>query len=60
MTANKSIEIGGTTVSPGTRVNIDLPVADLYTSTSLNMPVQVICGRKAGPVLFVSAAIHGD
>jgi len=60
MTANKSIKIGGTTVSPGTRVNIDLPVADLYTSTKLSMPVQVICGRKAGPVLFVSAAIHGD
>jgi hypothetical protein len=60
MTANKSIEIGGTTIKPGTRVNVDLPVADLYTSTSLHMPVQVICGRKAGPVLFVSAAIHGD
>ena len=60
MTANKPIEIGGTTVKPGTRVNVDLPVADLYTSTSLHMPVQVICGRKAGPVLFVSAAIHGD
>lgn len=60
MTANKAIEIGGTTIKPGTRINVDLPVADLYTSTSLNMPVQVICGRKAGPVLFVSAAIHGD
>ncbi len=60
MTANKSIQIGGTTIKPGTRVNVDLPVADLYTSTSLHMPVQVICGRKAGPVLFVSAAIHGD
>jgi predicted deacylase len=24
------------------------------------MPVKVICGRKAGPVLFVSAAVHGD
>lgn len=60
MGANKSIEIGGTTVSPGTRVNVELPVADLYTSTSLNMPVQVVCGRKAGPVLFVSAAVHGD
>jgi hypothetical protein len=60
MTANKTIEIGGTTIKPGTRVNVDLPVADLYTSTSLHMPVQVICGRKAGPVLFVSAAIHGD
>ncbi|NNC57886.1 MAG: succinylglutamate desuccinylase/aspartoacylase family protein [Woeseiaceae bacterium] len=60
MAANKSIKIGGTTISPGTRVNVELPVADLYTSTSLSMPVQVICGRSAGPVLFVSAAIHGD
>jgi predicted deacylase len=24
------------------------------------MPVKVVCGRKEGPVLFVSAAIHGD
>jgi len=60
MTANSAIKIGGVTVKPGTQVNIDLPVADLYTSTSLHMPVHVICGRRAGPVLFVSAAIHGD
>lgn len=60
MAANEAIEIYGTTVQPGTRVNVDVPVADLYTSTSLSMPVQVICGRKPGPVLFVSAAIHGD
>ena len=60
MVNNTSIEIGGTTISPGQRVTVDLPVADLYTSTSLHMPVQVICGRKPGPVLFVSAAIHGD
>lgn len=60
MAHNQPIEIGGTTVSPGTRVTVNLPVADLYTSTSLHMPVQVVCGKKAGPVLFVSAAIHGD
>lgn len=60
MVKNKPIEIGGSIVEPGERLNIDLPVADLYTSTSLNMPVQVICGRSAGPVLFVSAAVHGD
>jgi hypothetical protein len=24
------------------------------------MPVEVICGRKPGPVMFVSAAVHGD
>lgn len=60
MTANKPIEIGGVAVAPGKRARIDLPVADLYTSTSLHMPVQVFCGRKSGPVLFVSAAVHGD
>ena len=60
MTANRSITIGDSTIKPGERVNVNLPVADLYTSTSLHMPVQVICGRKDGPVLFVSAAVHGD
>ena len=60
MASSKAIKIGGVTVEPGQRANIDLPVADLYTSTSLHMPVQVVVGRQAGPVLFVCAAIHGD
>ena len=59
-TTNKPIVIGDTKINPGERVNVSLPVADLYTSTSLSMPVKVICGRQAGPVFFVSAAIHGD
>lgn len=57
---NSAITIGETTVVPGQRVNLTLPVADLYTGTSLGMPVSVICGKQSGPVLFVSAAIHGD
>ncbi|MDX1515197.1 MAG: M14 family metallopeptidase [Woeseiaceae bacterium] len=57
---NKSVKIGDTEVKPGTRVSIQLPVADLYTGTSLSMPVRVVCGRRKGPVLVVSAAIHGD
>lgn len=60
MATNNPIEIGGTLVKPGQRVKVDLPIADLYTSTSLHMPVQIICGRRSGPVLFVSAAVHGD
>ena len=60
MTRNREITIGNTIVQPGRRAEIMLPVADLYTATSLAMPVQVISGRKEGPVLFVSAAIHGD
>lgn len=57
---NKPISINGITVSPGEKASIQLPVADLYTATSLSMPVQVICGRRPGPVLLVSAAVHGD
>ena len=46
--------VGTTTIRPGERVTVDLPVADLYTSTSLNMPIKIIRGRLPGPVLFVS------
>ena len=60
MALNSPITIGDHLVKPGQRVNISLPVADLYTSTPLSMPLQVICGRRPGPVMFVSAAIHGD
>ena len=60
MTANKSVTIGEHTINCGERISVSLPVADLYTATSLSMPVKVISGRKAGPVLFISAAIHGD
>lgn len=60
MAANAPLTIGEYTINPGERINVSLPIADLYTSTSLSMPVKVISGRKSGPVLFVSAAIHGD
>ncbi|MEM1412554.1 MAG: succinylglutamate desuccinylase/aspartoacylase family protein [Pseudomonadota bacterium] len=60
MTANRAITVGGVRVRPGERKNVDLPIADLYTTTSLHMPLQVICGRQAGPTAFVSAAVHGD
>jgi len=57
---NTPITIGGITVEPGNRQYIDLPLPPLYTHTSVSMPVHVICGKNAGPTLFVSAAIHGD
>ncbi|MEM6639334.1 MAG: succinylglutamate desuccinylase/aspartoacylase family protein [Pseudomonadota bacterium] len=54
------IVVAGTSVKAGQRLTIDLSVADLYTHSSLPMPVQVIHGRRDGPVLFVTAAVHGD
>lgn len=52
--------IGGVEIPPGERRTIDIPVARLPTAAGLSMPVHVVRGKKAGPTLFVSAAIHGD
>jgi predicted deacylase len=60
VTVNRSIVIGETEIRPGQRASVSLPIANLYTATSLNMPVQVLCGKRPGPVLFISAAVHGD
>lgn len=53
-------QINGTTVQAGSRAKVELPLAQLYTQTPLNVPIHVVHGRHPGPVLLVSAAIHGD
>ena len=56
----KPFEFGGITVKPGERATAALPMARLYTNNEMTLPVQVVHGRSSGPVLFVSAAVHGD
>ncbi len=60
MTKNKPFEIGGFSIPAGTRQTIDLPVSLTSDHTQVSLPVHVIHGRRPGPVIFVSAAIHGD
>lgn len=57
---NDEFKIGGEIIKTGTRTVIELPLPPLYTHTPMTMPVHVIRGKKDGPRLFVSAAIHGD
>ncbi|MFT7496163.1 MAG: putative deacylase [Urechidicola sp.] len=54
------IEIAGVSIKPGSRQSIDIPLPSFYTHSSVNMPIHVVHGRKPGPVLLVTAAIHGD
>lgn len=54
------IEIAGVSIKPGSRQSIDIPLPSFYTHSSVNMPVHVVHGRQPGPVLLVTAAIHGD
>lgn len=53
-------EIGGVSVKRGQRKQIELHVAKLFDQTDVIIPVEVIRGKVDGPVMFVSAAIHGD
>jgi len=41
-------------------MTIDLPATMFYTHAPITLPVHVICGKKPGPHLFLTAAIHGD
>lgn len=56
----EAFRIGAHTVEAGTRATIDLPVSVLSDHTPVTMSVQVVHGRRPGPALFVSAAVHGD
>nr|WP_299245494.1 succinylglutamate desuccinylase/aspartoacylase family protein [uncultured Halomonas sp.] len=58
--ARSSFELAGVHVAPGTRTQIDVPIAKLYTHAPLHIPVEVVHGRQPGPVLLVCSAIHGD
>ena len=57
---NKAFKIGGETIKPGEKKLLELPLPGLYSHSNIHMPVHVMCGREAGPTLFVSAAVHGD
>lgn len=55
-----SFEINGLSIKPGTTGIVNVPLPGLHSDTSVAMPVHVIHGRKDGPTLFLSAAVHGD
>ncbi len=52
--------INGQKIKPGCAIRIDLPLPPLYCGAQLTMPVHVLHGKKPGPRLFISAAVHGD
>ncbi len=54
------LKIGEHIILPGQTKKIDLPVAKLYTDADVHLPVYIVRGKKPGPTIFVSAAVHGD
>ena len=61
MSAKRSdFEIGGARIAPGACATVDLPVSVLSDHTPVTMSVHVRHGRRPGPIVFLSAGIHGD
>lgn len=55
-----AFRIGEDEVAPGERRLVSLPMSALANRTPMALPVSVSHGKRDGPTLFVSAALHGD
>lgn len=53
-------KIGGHEIAAGSGATIDLTLGSFSNHMPASMPVRVVHGRRPGPTMFVSAAIHGD
>jgi uncharacterized protein len=57
---HQPVQVAGSTVPPGRRQLVEVPVARLPTATSLNLPILVLNGLRPGPKVWLSAVVHGD
>lgn len=57
---NAALILLGKKVLPGESVKINFKTAKLYTTTVVEVPVIVERAKKPGPVILITAGIHGD
>jgi predicted deacylase len=60
MPARQPFTVGDITIDAGTSQTVELPVSVLSDHTPVTMSAHVTHGKSDGPVMFVSAGIHGD
>ncbi len=58
--AREPLTVGDQAIEPGQRRRLELPVAHLPTGTRVSLPVEVVHGRRPGPRIWLSGAVHGD
>ena len=57
---NNVLEILGKKIPPGKNATINFNMAKLYTTTSVDVPIIIERSKKPGPVVLITAGIHGD
>lgn len=60
LSKNSPIEFCNEIIHPGETLSLALPLPEVFSCAPLYMPIKVIHGKKAGPCLLITAAIHGD
>lgn len=55
-----SFEFEGVSVAGGERKLVNLPIGRFLTGQDFGVPVHVVQGKKEGPVLLLTGAVHGD
>lgn len=58
--ADEPLRIAGAEVPPGARADLQLKVSESYTGARTSIPVTVVHGVRPGPVVSITAAVHGD
>lgn len=56
----KPVEIGTARGAPGQTVRGSLKVAEAADGSPVVLPIVIVTGREAGPVVWVEASAHGD
>lgn len=60
MAKRENFEIAGRSIPPGRRATVALPMTNMPDHTPVALSLHVVHGARPGPVMFLSAAIHGD
>ena len=60
MVRRAALTMADAEVRAGTRAHLDLPVSRLITGAEMAIPVIALHGKTDGPMVWLSAAIHGD
>lgn len=60
MPADPSISWLGTSVAPGESASLSVTISESYAGSDVRIPVQVTRGKREGPTVCITAAVHGD
>ncbi len=56
----RQLVIAGQRIRRGETRDLRLKISETYTGEPVSLPIRVIRGPRSGPVIFLTAAVHGD